>query len=205
MAPGFGAAAVDGRLRIKVVTQVIVVNGGSSSGKSGIVRCLQVILAEPWLRIGVDDFIQALPPSLAGSDDGVRFGARGEVVIGEGFRDAESAWNTGVAAMARAGARIIVDDVFLSGADSQERLRGFLDGLEVLWVGVRCDAAIAAWREVARGDRVVGMATAQAEIVHKGVRYDVEVDSSHAEAIDCARAIAAQVVGSSPGSNPPAQ
>jgi chloramphenicol 3-O phosphotransferase len=38
---------------------------------------------------------------------------------------------------------------------------------------------------------VSGMAASQAELVHEGVCYDLEVDTSHSEAIDCARAIAA--------------
>ena len=56
-------------------TQVIVLNGGSSSGKTGIARCLQAILPQPWLRLGVDDLVDALPPSLADSGAGVAFGA----------------------------------------------------------------------------------------------------------------------------------
>jgi hypothetical protein len=39
-----------------------------------------------------------------------------------------------------------------------------------------------------------GMAAAQAEVVHRGVGYDIEVDTGHAESMDCARAIAACVV-----------
>jgi chloramphenicol 3-O phosphotransferase len=171
-------------------TQVIVLNGGSSSGKTGIARCLQAILAGPWLRLGVDDLLDALSPS----DSGIDFGPHGEVTPGEDFRAIEAAWMTGVAAMAGAGARIIVDDVFLSGAASQDRMRRYLEGLEVLWVGVRCEAEIAAAREVARGDRVTGMAASQADIVHEGVVYDVAVDTGAAESLDCARAIAAHVV-----------
>jgi chloramphenicol 3-O phosphotransferase len=37
------------------------------------------------------------------------------------------------------------------------------------------------------------MAAAQAEVVHQGVVYDLEVDTTHAEAMDCARLIAARV------------
>jgi len=173
-----------------VTTQVIVLNGGSSSGKTGIARCLQVVLPQPWIRLGVDDLVDALPPSGGGID----FGAHGEVIVGEAFRAIEAAWMTGVAAMARAGARIILDDVFLGGAASQERTRTHLEGLAVLWVGVRCDAEIAAGREVARGDRAPGMAALQAEAVHAGVTYDLEVDTSATEALACARAIAARVV-----------
>jgi chloramphenicol 3-O phosphotransferase len=177
-----------------VTTQIIVLNGGSSSGKSGIARCLQAILPQPWIKIGVDDLLDALPPALMGEGSGIAFGPQGEITIGDGFRAIEAAWLSGVAAMARAGARIIIDDVFLSGAASQERLRAHLEGLGVLWVGVYCDPAIAAGREIARGDRVSGMAASQAEVVHQGVVYDFEVDTSQSESLDCARAIAARVV-----------
>jgi chloramphenicol 3-O phosphotransferase len=177
-----------------VTTQIIVLNGGSSSGKSGIARCLQAILPRPWITLSVDDMIDALPPSLMESDAGVAFGQQGEVAIGEGFREIEAAWLTGIAAMARAGAQVIIDDVFLSGAASQERVRMHLEGLAVLWVGVRCDPDIAAGREIARGDRVTGMASSQAEMVHAGVTYDIEVDTSQTESLMCARAIAARVV-----------
>ena len=177
----------------RVATQIIVLNGGSSSGKTGIVRCLQHVLAAPWIDFGVDDLIDRLPPSLVGAGAGVDFSPKGQVDLGEGFREIERAWMVGLAAMARAGAHLIIDDVFLGGAASQERTRAHLDGLEVLWVGVRCDPLIAAGREIARGDRVVGMAAAQAEIVHQGVTYDVQVDTGHAESLECARTIAAHV------------
>ena len=177
-----------------MTTQVIVLNGGSSSGKTGIARCLQAILPRPWISMSVDDLVDALPPSLIGPGSGIAFGQQGEVTVGEGFRAIEAAWMTGVAAMARAGARIIFDDVFLGGAASQERIRTHLEGLGVLWVGVRCDPEIAVGREIARGDRTSGMAATQAEIVHQGVVYDIEVDTSHTESLDCARAIAGHVV-----------
>lgn len=135
-----------------MTTQVIVLNGGSSSGKSGIVRWLQEVLPDPW-------------PAFA----------------------------EGIAAMARAGAGVIVDDVFLGGPHSRERRQKALAGLDVQWVGVRCDGAVAEGREIARGDRVRGMAASQAHVVHEGVRYDVEVDTTHTEALACAHTIAAHV------------
>lgn len=98
-----------------MMTQVVVLNGGSSSGKTGIARCLQAILPQPWIRLGVDNLVDALPPSLTGAGAGIGFGQQGEVTVGGGFREAEDAWLAGVAAMARAGARVIYDDVFLGG------------------------------------------------------------------------------------------
>ena len=176
-----------------MTTQVIVLNGGSSAGKSGIVRCLQHILPQPWICFGVDDLVERLPPALVDSPAGLVFGPNGEVDVGDGFMQLQHAWMVGIAAMARAGAHIILDEVFLGGGASQDRIRNYLEGLDVLWIGVRCAPDIAAGREIGRGDRVIGMAERQAEIVHKGVVYDVEVDAGHAESLQCARAIGTHV------------
>jgi chloramphenicol 3-O phosphotransferase len=173
--------------------RVIVLNGGSSSGKSGIARCLQAILPGTWLTLGTDTLLEAMsvPDRGAGSGPGITIGDDGTVTVGPGFRAVEAAWIAGIAAMARAGARVIVDEVFLGGAASQRRWLDALGGQRALWVGVRCDAAVAAGRETARGDRVTGMAADQAELVHRGVTYDLVVDTTRTEALDCARVIAA--------------
>ncbi|AND17876.1 chloramphenicol phosphotransferase CPT family protein [Rathayibacter tritici] len=169
---------------------IIVVNGGSSSGKTSIARSLQEILPEPHLSISIDTLVDALPPHLDGADEGVSYGDDGAVELGGGFRRLEAAWMAGVVAMARAGARIILDDVFLDGSESQERLRDHLDGLDIVWVGVRCAPGIATERERARGDRSLGMAAHQAESVHRRVVYDIEVDSGRDSAAICAGRIA---------------
>ncbi|MFG2846671.1 chloramphenicol phosphotransferase CPT [Kitasatospora sp. NPDC048296] len=174
---------------------VIVLNGGSSSGKSSLARALQERLPEPWLHLGADTMVDALPPwllaggeGIGGLDDG-----DGTVEVGPVFAALDAAWTVGVAAMARAGARIVVDEVFLGGAASQQRWRSALEGLDVLWVGVHCAPEVAAAREAARGDRVAGMAAAQAEAVHKGVAYDLVVDTSQASPGECTQAILARV------------
>ena len=189
--------------------QAIILNGGSSSGKTSIVRCFQNLRPEPWLAFSVDGFVDALPPRMLGADGdadadgdpdantgtgtGIQFGPDGEVTVGADFRTLEAAWTAGLAATARAGARIIVDDVFLGGAASQQRWEQALAGLDVLRVGVYCDSAVAASRESRRGDRTPGMAARQAEIVHEGVRYDLEIDSTDISAADCARLIAERI------------
>jgi chloramphenicol 3-O phosphotransferase len=191
-------------------TAVIILNGGSSSGKSRIARRLQDVLPGAWLTFGADTLVEALPAAMrgpgeddgdggggedgAGGGAGISFGADGSVSTGEEFRRLDIAWARGIAAMARAGARIVVDEIFLGGPASQERWRSALTGLDVLWVGVRCDPEVAAARESARGDRATGMARSQADLVHRGVVYDLEVDTSRTDTAACARTIAARVV-----------
>ncbi|KQX91503.1 chloramphenicol phosphotransferase [Streptomyces sp. Root55] len=172
---------------------MIILNGGSSSGKTGIVRCLQAVLPDPWLAFGADSFVDAMPARMQASDAGIEIAADGRVSVGAEFRALEAAWGEGIVAMAGAGARIIVDEVFLGGAESQQRWQKALGGLAVLWVGVRCESDVAAGREIARGDRAWGMAASQADTVHQGVIYDLEVDTTRAESLVCARTIAAHV------------
>ncbi len=174
-----------------VKTQVIVLNGASSSGKSELARSLQTVLPEPWLTFGVDTLIEAMPETMRTADGGIVFDSNGQVMVGTAFQLLDNAWSYGIAAMVRAGARVIVDEVFLGGAKSQQRWETALDGLEVLWVAVRCDLKVASARELARGNRVQGMAEKQAEIVHKGVHYDLEVNTTTFSSLECAQNVTA--------------
>ncbi|MER6951367.1 chloramphenicol phosphotransferase CPT [Nonomuraea sp. NPDC000554] len=180
-----------------VTTQVILLNGGSSAGKSAIVRNLQAVLPQPWLAIGgVDSLIGVMPESMMTSEAGIKIASDGGVTVGPEFLKLQTAWREGIASMARAGARVIIDDVLLGGAESQQEWQKVLGGLDVLWVGVRCDGAVAAQRERARGDRVLGMAEAQAEAVHDGMVYGLEVDTTRTESLACAKIIAAYTTAS---------
>ena len=175
------------------MTQVIMLNGGSSSGKSSIARALQEILPGQWLTFGVDVLVEALPGRGEDPRSGLVLEPDGTVTVKPEFRAIENIWYEGLAAMAHRGACLILDEVLLAGGTGQQRLCGLLSGLDVLWVGVHCDPRVAAGREAARPDRVPGMAMAQATAVHAGVAYDVEVDSTERSADACARQIAEAV------------
>ncbi len=147
------------------------------------------------MAFGVDSFVEALPRKMQNSEEGILFAPDGSISVGPEFKVAEAAWREGVAAVARAGGRVIVDDVLLGGGEGQRGWEAVFGELGVLWVGVRCDAQVAAGREIARGDRVPGMAQTQAEVAHEGMRYDVVVDTSRTESLACARVIAERVRG----------
>jgi chloramphenicol 3-O phosphotransferase len=200
-------AAVPGST-VERVNPVIVLNGGSSSGKTSIARSLQRLLGTTWMTLGVDDLIRALPGgeeldalvrarqdggAPVGTGGSVEFGPGGSVVVGDDFRRAEASWYAGVAAIGRCGTGLIIDEVFLGGRSSQERLASALEGLPLVWIGVRCSPEVAEARERSRPDRVGGMARLQATRVHQGVVYDLIVDTTAASAADCARAVAAHL------------
>jgi chloramphenicol 3-O phosphotransferase len=175
------------------MTQVIVLNGGSSAGKSSIARALQDVLPGLWLTFGTDVLAEALPGRGTDPRSGLVLEPDGTVTVKPEFRAIEEIWYKGLAVMASHGAFLILDEVLLAGGAGQERLRGLLGGLDVLWAGVHCDPLVAASREVDRSDRVPGMAMTQAVAVHAGVVYGVEVDTTDCSAIACARRIAEAV------------
>lgn len=171
--------------------RVIILNGASSSGKTTLAHALQDALPGNWLHFGIDDLVAALPAKLL-SGDRIEFGAAGQVSVGASFRDLERAWMAGLAATAQAGASLIIDDVFLSGRAAQQRWLNALGDLPVLWGGVHCPAAIAQAREEQRPDRTAGMHAQQAQVVHRGVLYDLEVETSAKDAPTLAREISAR-------------
>lgn len=192
---------------------VIVLNGPSSSGKTTLAQALQDVLEDTWLVFGIDTLISALPLSLLDihpdatigahprdhlvRDGGISFDAVGAITVGAEFRRLESAWLQGLAAIAAQGVHLILDEVFLDGAPSQDRVRHALAGHHVAWIGVTCELDVLTQRERERGDRVVGEAEAQWRRVHDGADYDLVVDTSSRPADDVAREIAAHLFASS--------
>jgi chloramphenicol 3-O phosphotransferase len=192
--------------------EIIVLNGASSSGKTTLAVALQDILDETWLILGIDTLISALPLTLLDihedatigarprvhevRDGGIRFDADGEITVGAEFRRLDESWRTGLASIAATGTRLILDEVFLDGSRSQDRLRRCFADRKVAWIGVTCDAEVALERERDRGDRVVGAFERQSIRVHEGVHYDLVVDTTSRPTHVIARQIAAHLRGS---------
>ena len=75
--------------------RIVVLNGGSSSGKSTIARCLRSLLPEPWLTFGADTPMDAMPPRLWGSRSGIEVASDGQITVGPAIRVLRSAWLQG--------------------------------------------------------------------------------------------------------------
>jgi len=181
---------------------VILLNGTSSAGKSTLAKALQTVLSEPYLHVGIDTLVFALPkrylyPPLwqevfkytwppAGSDDGLVIEAAplGHQLI--------AGLHHTVAALAQTGNNVIVDHVLLEPKWVQE-CATVLGPLPALFVGVYCPLAVVEQREQDRKDRTLGQARAQFYKVHAHGVYDLTVDTSAATAEECAAQISAHV------------
>ncbi len=168
--------------------RAIVLNGTSSSGKTSISKRLQEILLPTYLGFSIDTILYALPPSdlramMAGA--AIRRPDYDFDRLVRGFHAA-------AASLLQAGNRLIIDNATAREewrADLIEKITGY----DVFWVGVHCDAAVAAGRESARGDRAIGTAAREAPLVHRGFQYDFEVDTSNISS-DRAAAMVAQAL-----------
>src|SRR4051812_42085723 len=134
-----------------------------------------------------------MPWRMYGTADGHTVMADGSIAVGPGARLTMSRWRAAIGALAKAGANIILDEVFLEGGQDQVRWRESLDGLAVTWVQVRCDVEVASAREAARGDRAANLAEFQARVVHAGVEYDIVVDTTNLLPEDAAVVVIAQL------------
>jgi chloramphenicol 3-O phosphotransferase len=182
--------------------RVIVLNGTTSAGKSTLAKTLQRKLAsagELWLVIALDDFFARVPADWfqigehvgAHKEAGMVFEMVDGVIerrVGPVGRTILAAYRAAVSAMARAGLNVIVDEVLLS-AEDWEGWRAELAGIDATWVAVDAALDLIVERERDRGDRVLGMAAAQFDVVHRFAIYDVRVDTGMLTAEEAADAI----------------
>ncbi len=174
--------------------RVVLLHGTSSSGKTTVARAVQRLSDEPWLRLGIDAFWNAIDERWmehgSRAADGFLWQEDATIVPGPVGQRVARGMRAAIAACARCGNDVLVDDVFVD--------RGWLDdwrtelaGLDWILVGVLAPLPVLEEREHARGNRISGEARAQVDVVHAGVEYDLTVDTSAQSPDDCASAILA--------------
>lgn len=176
--------------------RVVVLNGVSSVGKSSTAREIQRLASAPFLHMAMDTFLDMLPPRVLNHPDGWSFETRIEdghpaVAIYSGILVTRmlAGMRRAVAAMASQGNNVVVDDVMFEPGEDED-YRAVLQGHDLRIVGLRAPLEIVEARERARGDREIGLARWQFERVHRGRRYDLELDTS----LESPEASAARIV-----------
>jgi chloramphenicol 3-O phosphotransferase len=153
---------------------VIVLNGASSSGKTTLARELQAKCSEVYLLCSLDAFWDMTPYGIpAGSKN---------------FPNMKLAIARSVKALAETGHNVIVDIVFC-GQKTYTELTTELEGLNLKIVKVECPLEELKRRELARGDRALGLAKSQFESIHEGVLYDLTINTFNHSPEQCAQNI----------------
>jgi chloramphenicol 3-O phosphotransferase len=173
---------------------IILLNGVGSVGKSSIAKALQAITVEPFLHVPMDAFLDMMPERYWNHPDGLTFetvqqDGKPSVVIKSGLLVERMlrGMRHAVAAMARLGNNLIVDDVLIG--DELAEYCDLLADFSFHAVGLFAPLAVLEERERERGDRMIGLARWQFDRVHQSKRYDLELDTSQASPAACAAAI----------------
>tara|TARA_R110000803_G_scaffold29237_4_gene66937 strand:- start:558 stop:1115 length:558 start_codon:yes stop_codon:yes gene_type:complete len=176
--------------------KIILLNGTSSAGKSSLARALQAVTAEPFLHVPMDAFLEMMPPQYANHPEAFHFvpldgSAPPEVAISMGPYGARvmQGMRSAMAAMARDGLNLIIDTVMLD--DEWPLFESLLAEFDLHLVGIFADIDVVERRERQRGDRDIGQARWQSGRVHKGLTYDLTVDTSRVSPDEAATQIKA--------------
>jgi chloramphenicol 3-O phosphotransferase len=189
--------------------QIVVLNGAPRSGKTSICRSLQARGPGDWVNLGVDASVRSLPeqlrPGIGLRPGGERPDFEDSVVLLYG-----ALFET-VAAHARRSLDVVVDVGLHESYAKPLGIRSLcarqLEGLPVLFVGVRCPLEII-WRrrqeswgqDVAMADDSLRAAVERwQDAVHASLEYDLEVDTSVLTPARCADLIATRLVDGPPG------
>jgi chloramphenicol 3-O phosphotransferase len=174
---------------------VIILNGVGSVGKTSTARALQTIAAAPLLHVAMDAFLAMLPEAMFGHPDGLIFETVEEqgmpsVIIRAGpvLERAMGGMRHAIAAMAAQGNNLVVDDVMTREGQDRE-YRVLLSGFDVRLVGLFAPLDVLEARERQRGDREIGLARWQYDRVHRGVVYDLEIDTTVTSPLENAQRI----------------
>ena len=149
--------------------KIILINGASSSGKSTLARQLQQTLPIPFWHFSFDHLrdSDALPMERVRSGE-IDWSAMRPAVF-DGFHRC-------LPVLAEAGNNLIVDHIIENEIWMSELVK-LLAGLDVFFVGVHCPLPELERRERERGNRRIGEARTDYQVVHGFAEYDLEIDS----------------------------
>ncbi|MBI3929376.1 MAG: hypothetical protein HY319_27770 [Armatimonadetes bacterium] len=169
--------------------KLIILNGGSSAGKTSLGQALQDIMPECYVLLGIDLFWMALPPKQLNlshvdpeyyrwsdhtEEDGREYF---EVQPGPLLNQAMYARYRAIKAYLDYGMNVIADDVVWKKEWLVDTVT-LLEGYHVTFVGVHVSDEEGARRETVRGDRHGGWNRGSATAAHRYAIYDIEIDTT---------------------------
>ena len=181
------------------MSDIILLSGSSSVGKTSVARDIQRMSDAPYILMGIDMFIESLPPRYwdpatsaqeVRSDEltklGVYYAQPGEDGNSYDFPDVRfgpvaqrliDGMHQCIGRLAELGNKVLIDHVFIEERWYQE-LMACIQGHDLLQVKLFCAKEELERRERIRGDRMSGTAWAWQDKVHWDINYDLEIDTT---------------------------
>ena len=172
--------------------QIIFFNGATSSGKTTLAKVLQEKLDEPYMYVSVDDFINLYPEKYLNPTNQEEMQITWQLIL-----NVISGMNKSLAALAKTGNNINLDHLLQEEGWLEDCVESW-QGLDVLFIGLRCPLEVLEQREKERGDRNIGNARYQFDRVHRHNIYDLELDTSVLDVDECVNRIML-LIGEKPG------
>jgi chloramphenicol 3-O phosphotransferase len=149
---------------------IILLDGASSSGKSTLASAVQARISQPFWHYSIDHL------------------KAGGVLPLERIESGEFAWSSmrqgffegfhrSIPALATAGNNLIVEHI-VEQQDWMDRLLLLLEPHDVFFVGLHCPLEELERRERNRGNRRIGEARSDHEIIHTFGTYDLELNTT---------------------------
>jgi len=171
------------------IGKLIILNGGSSSGKTSLAQAFQEQVPECWLHLGIDLFWYAIPqsqldmqqvrPEYHTWDVAVEADGREWFSLDPGplLIKAMHARYLAIKVYLDQGINVISDDLIWTRDWLVDFLRIF-EGYEVWLAGIHVSDEEGARREVERGDRIGGVNRGSARAAHEDLEYDFEIETT---------------------------
>lgn len=180
--------------------RVIIINGGSSAGKTSMSLAFQNMMSEPYFLLGIDMYWFAMPPKEIDletvtpqyyqwcqekGEDGLEYF---RILPGKYLNESMLARYKSMAAYLERGLNVIADEVFWTREWLIESLKA-LEPYTSYYVGIYCSDEELSRREIQRGDRYLGWARGSQIYAHKDAIYDLSIDNTSKSPEECAQEI----------------
>ena len=164
-------------------TKIIFIHGASSSGKSTLARAVQAEIYQLFWHVSIDHIRDSgmLPME--------RF-RRGDFRWKEQRSAFFEGFHRSLVAYASSGNNLLLEHI-LEEPEWVSDLALRFQPFDVFFVGLHCDLDKLVRREAARGDRKPGSAADDFHRIHKGQRYDLQLDAGQPVADNAAHLISA--------------
>lgn len=165
--------------------KVIFLNGVSSSGKTTLAWKIQDLAIEPYYQISQDMFCEMWP------------GEFWKLMPEKVFNHTISLMYSTIRMFVDKGENVVLDHVLLcneklksdNGEATLQEFKEIMKGVEVVYVKVECPIEELQRREKLRGDRQVGLAESQMELLNPQHDYDIVINTYHESTEDSAKKI----------------